>query len=145
LSDQSKGKNSQTRLNKLKRMGVFIRNYNMSHLLATRYKIEEDFKINTAITALDNTEKDIKEKQTEVNKIAGESKSDDTNKKFDEAKKQLTALKDTHKTTLRDVKAQIGTELYNRFFKGFVRDKNNTAEDNEKIAHSEFLFKKLKF
>ena len=37
LNDQTKSKNAQTRLNKLKRMGVFIRSYNMSHLLATRY------------------------------------------------------------------------------------------------------------
>ena len=112
-----------------------------------RYKIEEDFKINTAITALDNIEKDIKDKQTEVNKIAAEHKRDDDQGKklLDDAKKQLTTLKDSYKSTLRDVKAQIGTELYNRFFKGFIRDKNNTAEENEKIAPSEFLFKKLKF
>jgi Ribosomal L27e protein family len=28
---------AQTRINRLKRMGVFIRSYNMAHLLATRY------------------------------------------------------------------------------------------------------------
>ena len=111
-----------------------------------RYKIEEDFKINTAITSLDNIEKEIKDKQTEVNKIIGEHKTDDASKKsLEEAKKQLSSLKDNYKTTLREVKAQIGTELFNRFFKGFVREKNITAEDSEKITHTEFLFKKLKF
>ena len=102
-----------------------------------RYKIEEDFKINTAITSLDNIEKDIKDKQTEVNKIIGEHKTDDASKKnLEEAKKQLSTLKDNYKTTLREVKAQIGTELFNRFFKGFVREKNITADDNEKITHT---------
>jgi hypothetical protein len=88
----------------------------------------------------------VKEKQTEINKIIGEHKTDDSAKKsLEDAKKQLTALKDSYKSTLRDIKAQIGTELYNRFFKGFLRDKSNTAEENEKIAHTEFLFKRLKF
>ena len=31
-----------------------------------------------------------------------------------------------------------------RFMRGFVKTKDN-VEENEKIAHSEFLFKKLKF
>lgn len=91
-------------------------------------------------------EKDIKEKQTEVNRLVGEHKTDETSKRnVEEAKKQLTTLRDNYKSTLKDVKAQIGTELYNRFFRGFIRDKNNSAEDNERIAHTEFLFKKLKF
>jgi hypothetical protein len=78
--------------------------------------------------------------------LVGEHKSDETSKKnVEEAKKQLTTLRDNYRNTLREVKASIGTELYNRFFKGFVRDRVNTAEDNEKIANTEFLFKKLKF
>jgi len=36
LNDPNKAKNAQSRLNKLKRMGIFIRSYNMTHLLATR-------------------------------------------------------------------------------------------------------------
>ena len=106
----------------------------------------EDYKINSGIGNIDNIEKDIKEKQTEVNKLIGEHKTDESSKKIlEEAKKQLTALKDNYKTTLREVKAQIGTELYNRYFKGFIREKNASADDNEKMTHTEFLFKKLKF
>ena len=56
----------------------------------------------------------------------------------------MGGVKDKYKQSLRDVKSQIGTELLNRFMKGFVRTKEN-VEENEKIAHSEFLFKKLKF
>lgn len=78
--------------------------------------------------------------------MAGEHKNDEASKKtLEDAKKQLTTLRDLYRTTLRDVKVQIGTELYNRFFRGFVRDRNNTPEDNERISHTEFLFKKLKF
>jgi hypothetical protein len=54
-------------------------------------------------------------------------------------------LKDSHKQAFTEVKAAIGTELFNRFMKGFNKDKNASAEDNDKVAHSEFLFKKLKF
>jgi len=78
--------------------------------------------------------------------MVGEHKNDDASKKtLEDAKKQLTTLRDLYRTTLRDVKVQIGTELYNRFFRGFVRDRNNTPEDNERISHTEFLFKTLKF
>ena len=106
----------------------------------------EEFKIDAGIGSLDNIEKEIKEKQTEVNKLIGEHKTDEASKKIlEDAKKSLTAMKDSYKTTLREVKAKIGTELYNRFFKGFVREKNASAEDNEKMTHTEFLFKKLKF
>ena len=78
--------------------------------------------------------------------MIGEHKNDESSKKLiDETKKQLTGLKDNYKNTLREVKSAIGTELFNRFYKGFVREKNTTAEEAEKIVHSEFLFKKLKF
>jgi hypothetical protein len=92
---------------------------------------------------LDNLEHDIKEKQTALHKKEHE-KSEDNKKSVEELKKSLGGLKDTYKQSLREVKNSIGTELYSRFMKGFVRTKDS-AEQNEKIAHSEFLFKKLKF
>jgi hypothetical protein len=54
------------------------------------------------------------------------------------------SLKDKLRSQWRDAKSSIGTELFNRFMKGFVRTRDN-VEENERIAHSEFLFKKLKF
>jgi hypothetical protein len=36
LLKDPKNTNAANRLNKMKRLGVFIRNYNMTHLLATR-------------------------------------------------------------------------------------------------------------
>ena len=68
-------------------------------------------------------------------------------------KKELGGLSDTLKKTLREKKSKIGTELFNRqincfnnyrFMRGFIKTKDN-VEENEKISHQEFLFKKLKF
>ena len=129
-------------LNKLKRLGVFIKTYNMSHLLATRYKVEEDFGITNSIDRLDKLEADIKERQTQLNKEQDKKDADKT--AVEAVRKDIGSKKDQYKDSLREVKSTIGTELYNRFTKGFVKTRDN-AEENEKIAHSEFLFKKLKF
>jgi len=129
-------------LNKLKRLGVFIKTYNMSHLLATRYKVEEDFGINNQIEKLDKLEADIKDRQTQLNREQDKKDADKTS--LESIRKDIGAKKDQYKDSLREVKSTIGTELFNRFMKGFVKTRDN-AEENERIAHSEFLFKKLKF
>jgi inorganic triphosphatase YgiF len=92
---------------------------------------------------LDRDEITIREKQSQLNKLEHEKK-DENSKAIEEAKKELGAMKDTYRGNLRKAKHTIGTELFNRFMKGFVRTKDS-QEENEKIAHSEFLFKKLKF
>jgi hypothetical protein len=92
---------------------------------------------------LDNDETAIKEKQGLVNKLEHERK-EENQKPLAEAKADLGKLKDSYKADLRKAKSTIGTELFNRFMRGFVRTRDN-QEENEKIAHSEFLFKKLKF
>jgi hypothetical protein len=46
---------------------------------------------------------------------------------------------------LRQVKADIGTHLYERYNSGFARTRDNNKEENEKIGNTEFLFKKLYF
>ena len=135
--------NVTEQINRLKRLGVFIKTYNMTHLLATRYKVDEDFGINSSMEKLEKVETDIREKQATVNKFEHERKEDKA-KELEESKKELGALKDRYRQTLREVKSSIGTELFNRFMKGFLRTRDN-QEENEKIAHAEFLFKKLKF
>ena len=115
----------------------------MTHLLATRYKVEEDFGINHNVEKLDRLEVDIKDSQVNLNKKEGEKK-EENKKDIEDIKKNLGLLKDKYRQSLRDTKSSIGTELFNRFVKGFVKTKDN-VEENEKIAHSEFLFKKLKF
>lgn len=108
-----------------------------------RYKVEEDFGINTNIDKLDRIESDIKENQTAYNRKEQERKEDNKTE-LEGLKGALGKLKDEYKQTLRDVKRSIGTELFNRFMRGFVKTRDN-VEENERIAHSEFLFKKLKF
>ena len=70
---------------------------------------------------------------------------EDKNKKteVDALKTEVANLKAQYKTILREKKNSIGTNFYNRFNKGF--NKTHNQEENEHIAHSEFLFKKLKF
>merc|ERR1712160_90282 len=115
-----------------KKLGVFVKSYNMTHLLATRYKVEDQFEIESSIKALDNQEEKINAQQTWVNKLEHEKKE----KKDD--KETMAA-----KTVLREKKAVIGTNLLNRFNRGFLKSHN--AEENENIVHSEFLFKQLRF
>ncbi len=141
--ENSKDKNTvQDRLNKLKRLGVFVKTYNMGHLLATRYKVEEDFGVNKSIEKIDAIETNIKEKQSAIAKIEHDKEADKS--KVEPLRKQMATLRDEYKANWREAKTNIGGELFNRFMKGFVRTKDN-VEENERIAHSEFLFKKLKF
>ena len=59
------------------------------------------------------------------------------------AKGVMREMTETYKTLLREKKAVIGTNLFNRFNRGFLKSHNQ--EENENIVHSEFLFKQLKF
>jgi hypothetical protein len=68
LSENNKNQSANDQLNRLKRLGVFVKTYNMTHLLATRYKVEEDFGITTSISSLDAVENSIREAQTSLNK-----------------------------------------------------------------------------
>ena len=70
---------------------------------------------------------------------------EDKNKKneVDALKTEVANLKSQYKTVLRERKNLIGTNFYNRFNRGFNKTQNQ--EENENIAHSEFLFKKLRF
>ena len=134
---------STDRVNRLKSFGIFIKIYNMSHLLVTRYSIKEDFGVEKEIKKLDDMEAKVKDINTKINKAEHEKK-EGGKKEIEELKKKLGEEKDHYKETLNNVKASIGTEMFNRFMQGFVRTNNNPAE-NEKQEHTEFLFKKLKF
>jgi len=138
---ESKG-NCMERINKLKKLGVFVKTYNMTHLLATRYKVEDQFEIESSIKALDAMEEKIREQQTVINKLEHEKRAKD-DKETLSARSVLRDLTEQYKTLLRQKKAVIGTNLFNRFNRGFLRSHNQ--EENENIAHSEFLFKQLRF
>jgi hypothetical protein len=139
---ESKG-NCMERINKLKKLGVFVKTYNMTHLLATRYKVEDQFEIESSIKALDAMEEKIREQQTVVNKLEHEKKEKKDDKETLAAKTVLKEHTEKYKTLLREKKAVIGTNLFNRFNRGFLKSHNQ--EENENIVHSEFLFKQLKF
>lgn len=129
-------------LQKLKRLGVFLKTYNMNHILATRYKAGETFGIDSKMTKVEGVESEIKEAKARLNKKEAES-SDDT-KGIDAIKKEIGELNDKKLASLNELKINVGEELYNRFMQGFVKDSKNVAE-HEKITSNEFLFTKLKF
>ena len=139
-------KDSQDKINTLKSFGVFVKYYNMSHLLATRYTVKEDFGIAKSIEKLENMSKKLKEDQAVI-------EAKEKNKKEDakeEQKKELEDLKTKHgndlneyKNEVRNAKAKIGGEMYKRFMQGF--NKGKKEEEIESQQHTQFLFKKLRF
>jgi large subunit ribosomal protein L27e len=129
-------------LEKLKRFGVFLKSYNMNHLLATRYKASDNYGIESHMTKIENIETEFKETQTKLNKKETEDAKDKEG--IENLKKKLGELKEKSKKVFTEFKVHSGTELYNRFMKGFIKTRDN-AEENERIANNEFLFSKLKF
>jgi hypothetical protein len=112
-------------------------------LFFLRYKVEDQFEIESSIKSLDAQEEKIREQQTVVNKLDHEKREKKDDKETAAAKNVLKELNEQYKTLLREKKARIGTNLFNRFNRGFHRSHNQ--EENENIVHSEFLFKQLKF
>ena len=88
-------------------------------------------------------EDQIKEQQVKVTKAEHEKKEKKDDKDLVASKTTLKELTQKYRTTLREKKGVIGTHLFNRFNRGFV--KTNNQEENDNIVHSEFLFKKLRF
>ena len=139
-------KDSQDKINTLKSFGVFIKYYNMSHLLATRYSVKEDFGIAKSIEKLENMAKKLKDDQAVID-------AKEKNKKEDakeEQKKEIESLKakygndvNEYKNEVRNAKAKIGGEMYKRFMQGF--NKGKKEEEIENQQHTQFLFKKLRF
>ena len=139
--ESSDKENSADRVKRLKSFGIFIKTYNMTHLLATRYTLKDDLSIAKSVAKIDELDKKIKE-----DKIAVENK--EKNKK-EENSKDLEALraklgqeKDDFKQEVRNAKINIGTEMYKRFMKGF---QGKNEEDRENQSNTQFLFKKLQF
>lgn len=135
------GNGNKETLEKLKRFGVFVKTYNMNHILATRYKVSDNFQIDNQMDKLDKIEEDLKELKHKLNSISGkDDKAEEAKKLQEEIGKRSTDLKGS----LNSAKVLVGGELYNRFMRGFIKTKDN-VEENDKIASSEFLFTKLKF
>jgi large subunit ribosomal protein L27e len=135
-------KDSNNKLNSLKSFGVFIKHYNMSHLLATRYTVKEDFGITKTLERLDNLEKKVKEDKAQIEAKEKSKKEEDT-KDLENLKAKLGNELNEYKNELKNAKIKIGGEMYKRFMQGF--NKGKKEEEIENQQNTQFLFKKLKF
>ena len=136
-------KDSNERVNTLKSFGVFIKTYNMSHLLATRYTVKEDFGVNKTLEKLDNLEKKVKEDKNAIDAKEKNKKEDANSKDLENLKTKFGNDVNEYKNEVKNAKAKIGSEMYKRFMQGFSKGKNE--EDKENQNNTKFLFKKLKF
>ena len=134
--------NSSDKIKTLKSFGIFIKTYNMSHLLATRYTLRDDLGLAKSIGKIDELDRQIKEDKAAVDNKE-KNKKEDNAKELEEMKNKLGKERDEYKNELRNAKINIGTEMYKRFMKGFVAGKSE--EDKENQTHTQFLFKKLQF
>ena len=134
--------NSSDKVKSLKSFGVFIKTFNMSHLLATRYTLKDELGLVKAIGKIDELEKKIKDDKTMIENKE-KNKKEENSKELEEMKAKHGQEKDEYKSEMRNVKINIGTDMYKRFMKGFVSGKSE--EDRENQANTQFFFKKLHF
>ena len=135
-------KDSQDRVNALKSFGVFIKHYNMSHLLATRYSVKEDFGINKSLEKIESLAKKVKDDKADI-EAKEKNKKEEGAKELESLKAKLGNDIDEYKNEVKNAKAKIGGEMYKRFMQGF--NKGKKEEEIENQQHTQFLFKKLKF
>ena len=136
-------KDSNERLSTLKTFGVFIKTYNMTHLLATRYQVKEDFGINKTLEKLDNLEKKVKEDKAAIDAKEKGKKEEANQKDLEDLKTKYGNDLDEYRNEVKNAKVKIGGEMYKRFMQGFNKFKKE--EDKENQQNTQFLFKKLHF
>ena len=129
------------RVKRLKSFGIFIKTYNMSHLLATRYTLKDDLSIAKSVAKIDELDKKIKEDKAAVENKE-KNKKEENAKDLEALRAKLGQEKDDFKQEVRNAKINIGTEMYKRFMKGF---QGKNEEDRENQTNTQFLFKKLQF
>ena len=137
-------KDSNERVKVLKSFGVFIKTYNMSHLLPTRYIIKEDFGITKTLDKLDLLERKVKDEKAAIEtKEKNKKEEEGGNKDLETLKAKLGNDLNEYKNELRNAKAKIGGEMFKRFMEGFT--KVNKEEDRDNQHNTQFFFKKLHF
>ena len=140
--ESSDKEDSADRVKRLKSFGIFIKTYNMSHLLATRYTLKDELGIAKSVGKIDELDKKLKEDKAAI-EIKEKSKKEENAKELEELKAKFGQEKDNFKQEVRNAKINIGTEMYKRFMKGFHAGKSE--EDKENQTNTQFLFKKLQF
>ena len=136
-------KDYEEKLTALKSFGIFVRTYNMTHLLATRYQVKEDFAITKTLEKMDNLEKKVKEEKAAIIAKEKEKKDGENQKELEEMKAKYGNNLNQYKNEVRNAKIKIGGEMYKRFMQGFNKIKNE--DDKEAQENTHFLFKKLHF
>ena len=139
--EESEKENTADRVKRLKSFGIFIKTYNMSHLLATRYTLKDDLSIAKSVAKIDELDKKIKEDKAAVENKE-KNKKEENAKDLEALRAKLGQEKDDFKQEVRNAKITIGTEMYKRFMKGF---QGKNEEDRENQTNTQFLFKKLQF
>ena len=139
--ESSDKENAADRVKRLKSFGIFIKTYNMSHLLATRYTLKDDLSIAKSVAKIDELDKKIKEDKAAVENKE-KNKKEENAKDLEALRAKLGQEKDDFKQEVRNAKINIGTEMYKRFMKGF---QGKNEEDRENQSNTQFLFKKLQF
>ena len=139
--EASDKENAADRVKQLKSFGIFIKTYNMAHLLATRYTLKDDLSIAKSVAKIDELDKKIKEDKVAVENKE-KNKKEENAKDLEELRAKLGKEKDNFKQEVRNAKINIGTEMYKRFMKGF---QGKSEEDKENQSNTQFLFKKLQF
>ena len=134
--------NSSDKIKALKSFGIFIKTYNMSHLLATRYTLKDEFGLNKALERIEELVKKLAEEKALIDNKE-KNKKEDNAKDLEDLKTKYGKDLDDYKSEVRNVKINIGTEMYKRFMKGFNYGKS--AEEKETQTNAQFLFKKLHF
>ena len=134
--------NSSDKIKALKSFGIFIKTYNMSHLLATRYTLKDEFGLNKALGRIEELVKKLAEEKALIDNKE-KNKKEDNAKDLEDLKTKYGKDLDDYKSEVRNVKINIGTEMYKRFMKGFLAGKS--AEEKETQTNAQFLFKKLHF
>ena len=139
--ESSEKENAADKVKRLKIFGIFIKTYNMSHLLATRYTLKDDLSIAKSVAKIDELDKKIKEDKAAVENKE-KNKKEENAKDLEALRAKLGQEKDDFKQEVRNAKINIGTEMYKRFMKGF---QGKNEEDRENQTNTQFLFKKLQF
>ena len=139
--ESSDKENAADTVKRLKSFGIFIKTYNMSHLLATRYTLKDDLSIAKSVAKIDELDKKIKEDKAAVENKE-KNKKEENEKDLEALRAKLGQEKDDFKQEVRNAKITIGTEMYKRFMKGF---QGKNEEDRENQSNTQFLFKKLQF
>ena len=134
--------NSSDKIKALKSFGIFIKTYNMSHLLATRYTLKDEFGLNKALGRIEELVKKLAEEKALIDNKE-KNKKEDNAKDLEDLKTKYGKDLDDYKSEVRNVKINIGTEMYKRFMKGFNYGKS--TEEKETQTNAQFLFKKLHF